>query len=122
MVDLPEEAKKPRTSVELFAGGGGLAMAHHQAGFRPLLFNEFNNRACETLIASARKTLGVDGLERVEEKNPKPPRLGQPAPLYAGDVRDLDLSALQGRVDVLAGGPPCQPFSAGGVAKGDEDK
>lgn len=37
-------------------------------------------------------------------------------------MRDLDLSAFQGEVDVLAGGPPCQPFSAGGVAKGDEDK
>lgn len=122
MVDLPEEVKKPRTSVELFAGGGGLAMAVHQAGFRPLLFNEFNNRACETLIASARKTLGVDGLERTKEKNPKPPQPGQPAPLYPGDVRDLDLSAFQGEVDVLAGGPPCQPFSAGGAAKGDEDK
>lgn len=97
-------------------------MAVHQAGFRPLLFNEFDSRACETLIASARKTLGVDGLERTAEKNPKPPQSGQPAPLYPGDVSDLDLSALQGKVDVLAGGPPCQPFSAGGVAKGDEDR
>ncbi|MFE1166183.1 DNA cytosine methyltransferase [Nocardiopsis sp. NPDC058789] len=122
MVDLPEEAKKPRTSVELFAGGGGLAMAVHRAGFRPLLFNEFNERACETLIMSATKTLGVDGLERVTDRSPRPPRPGRPAPLYAGDVRDLDFGALQGEVDVLAGGPPCQPFSAGGVAKGDEDK
>ncbi|MDX3657597.1 DNA cytosine methyltransferase [Streptomyces sp. ID05-26A] len=122
MVEQAEEASEPRTSVELFAGGGGLAMAVHQAGFRPLLFNEFNKRACETLVASAKKTLGVDGLERTDETRPKPPELGQPAPLYPGDVRELDLSALQGKVDVLAGGPPCQPFSAGGVAKGDEDK
>nr|WP_211239294.1 DNA cytosine methyltransferase [Actinokineospora inagensis] len=97
-------------------------MAVHQAGFRPLLFNEFNNRACETLVASARTTLGVDGLVVADEKTPSPPKPGQPAPLYPGDVRDLDLSALEGQVDVLAGGPPCQPFSAGGVAKGDEDK
>lgn len=97
-------------------------MAVHQAGFRPLLFNEFNNRACETLVASARKTLGVDGLLRAEGTRPEPPEPGRPAPLYPGDVRDLDMSALEGKVDVLAGGPPCQPFSAGGVAKGDEDK
>jgi DNA (cytosine-5)-methyltransferase 1 len=122
MVGLPEEATPTRTSVELFAGGGGLAMAVHQAGFRPLLFNEFNDHACRTLVASARKTLGVDGLEKAEERNPGPPRPGRPAPLYPGDVRDLDLSGLRGEVDILAGGPPCQPFSAGGVAKGDEDK
>lgn len=97
-------------------------MAVHQAGFRPLLFNEFNNRACETLVASAQKTLGVDGLQLTEDTNPQAPQPGLPAPLYPGDVRDLNLSALEGKVDILAGGPPCQPFSAGGVAKGDEDR
>ncbi|MGW7208692.1 DNA cytosine methyltransferase [Streptomyces sp. NPDC054837] len=111
-----------RTSVELFAGGGGLAMGVHHAGFRPLLFNEFNNRACDTLEASAMRTLGRDGIVRTAETKPEPPGEGEPAPLFPGDVRDLDLTAFHGKVDVLAGGPPCQPFSAGGVAKGDEDK
>lgn len=78
MVDQPKKTKKPRTSVELFAGGGGLAMAVHQAGFRPLLFNEFNKRACETLVASARKTLGADGIERAEDTKPEPPGPGGP--------------------------------------------
>lgn len=123
MVDQGQDVKRPpRTSVELFAGGGGLAMGVHNAGFRPLLFNEFNARACETLIKSAQETLGDDGLIETQEVAPKPPGEGQPAPLYPGDVTRLNLTAFQGQVDVLAGGPPCQPFSAGGVAKGDEDK
>src|SRR5262249_17104776 len=37
------------TSIELFTGGGGLAMAMHRTGFRHLLCNEFAPHACETL-------------------------------------------------------------------------
>lgn len=102
-----------RTSVELFAGGGGLAMAVHNAGFRPLLLNEFARHACSTLKANGAKPRGEE--DRV-------PELGESWPLVAGDVRDLKLGYLSKKVDVLAGGPPCQPFSLGGVAKGDEDK
>ncbi|MER6600410.1 DNA cytosine methyltransferase [Streptomyces parvus] len=113
MVELQEESKRDRTGVELFAGAGGLAMAVHAAGFRPLLFNEFAPRACQTLEANGAKPRGD------EERIPEP---GEPWPLVAGDVQDLDMSYLLGRVDVLAGGPPCQPFSLGGIAKGDEDR
>jgi DNA (cytosine-5)-methyltransferase 1 len=113
MSELQEEPKRDRTGVELFAGAGGLAMAVHGAGFRPLLFNEFAPRACQTLEANGAKPRGD------EERIPEP---GEPWPLVAGDVQDLDMSYLLGRVDVLAGGPPCQPFSLGGIAKGDEDK
>lgn len=111
-----------RTSVELFAGGGGLAMGVHRAGFRPLLFNEFDARACGTLEATARRTLGPSGVRRTTSPKPRPPAPWEPAPLFPGDVRELDLTDFQGKVDLLAGGPPCQPFSTGGVAKGDEDK
>lgn len=88
-------------------------MAVHGAGFRPLLFNEFAPRACQTLEANGAKPRGD------EERIPEP---GEPWPLVAGDVQDLDMRYLLGRVDVLAGGPPCQPFSLGGIAKGDEDR
>lgn len=113
MSELQEKPKCDRTGVELFAGAGGLAMAVHKAGFRPLLFNEFAPRACQTLEANGAKPRGD------AERIPEP---GEPWPLVAGDVQGLDMSYLRGHVDVLAGGPPCQPFSLGGIAKGDEDK
>lgn len=107
---------KDRTGVELFAGAGGLAMAVHRAGFRPLLFNEFAKRACETLEANGAKWV-PEG-----ESLTSAPKPGERVPLVAGDVQNLEMAYLKGQVDVLAGGPPCQPFSLGGVAKGDEDK
>ncbi|BAJ29592.1 MULTISPECIES: DNA (cytosine-5-)-methyltransferase [Kitasatospora] len=116
MAELRKKPKNDRTGVELFAGAGGLAMSVHRAGFRPLLFNEFAKRACETLEANGAEWL-PDG-----QKPTRAPESGKKVPLVAGDVQDLDMNYLKGQVDVLAGGPPCQPFSLGGVAKGDEDK
>ncbi|MEU6285960.1 DNA cytosine methyltransferase [Streptomyces sp. NPDC046988] len=105
MSELREKHPEVGTCVELFAGGGGLAMGVHNAGFRPLLVNEYAKRAIETL-----QTNEMPG--------------GGKWPLKPGDVRLLrnDFKELKGQVDVLAGGPPCQPFSLGGVAKGTEDE
>jgi DNA (cytosine-5)-methyltransferase 1 len=105
MSELREKHPEVGTCVELFAGGGGLAMGVHNAGFRPLLVNEYAKRAIETL-----QTNEMPG--------------GGKWPLKPGDVRALqnDFKELEGQVDVLAGGPPCQPFSLGGVAKGTEDE
>ncbi|WP_327431385.1 DNA cytosine methyltransferase [Streptomyces sp. NBC_01236] len=107
MPELREERQEVGTCVELFAGGGGLAMAVHAAGFRPLLVNEYAKRACETLKSNL-------------------PDPGEPTkrwPLIPGDVRDIDFTdVVTDEVDVLAGGPPCQPFSLGGVHKGMEDE
>ncbi|WP_329106859.1 DNA cytosine methyltransferase [Micromonospora sp. NBC_01699] len=113
MLEPLKEPVNDRTSVELFAGGGGLAMAVHRAGFRPLLVNELVRHACDTLKANAAVSRGD------EEWIPDP---GERWPLIEGDVSRVRFEYLWGRVDLLAGGPPCQPFSLGGVAKGDEDK
>lgn len=107
------------------------------AGFRHLLLNEFATRACETLEANGFEGFSedvepevlekwLDGIDEqrregfgTEETDEKP--MGPP--LVRGDVRKLDMRFLREReVDLLAGGPPCQPFSLGGVAKGDEDE
>ncbi|MGV9977098.1 DNA cytosine methyltransferase [Micromonospora wenchangensis] len=113
MLEPRLDPNRDRTSVELFAGGGGLAMAVHRAGFRPLLVNEIIKYACETLKANAADPRGDS------ERIPAP---GERWPLVEGDVRRVGFDYLWDRVDLLAGGPPCQPFSLGGVARGDEDK
>jgi DNA (cytosine-5)-methyltransferase 1 len=110
---MARQQTSTRTSVELFAGGGGLTQAVDAAGFRPLLLNEIVRQACDTLEANGAVSRGED--ERIPEPDDS-------WPLFRGDVRDLKMGYLEGRVDLLTGGPPCQPFSLGGVAKGDEDK
>lgn len=114
MTAEPASVASERTSVELFAGAGGLAQAVELAGFRALLLNELNPRAASTLEANGAKPMVEVG---------KVPSPGEPTPLVIGDVADLDLAYLRGAdVDVLAGGCPCQPFSLGGAHRGVEDE
>lgn len=106
------DAPRPR-SLELFAGGGGMALGLHDAGFEPSLLVEFDAKACETLRQNAQAD---------EQSAKRRPRWGQDAVLCQ-DVRSLDLNAPIWRsLDLVAGGPPCQPFSLGGVHAGMEDR
>jgi DNA (cytosine-5)-methyltransferase 1 len=38
------------------------------------------------------------------------------------DIAEVDFDELRGKVDIVAGGPPCQPFSHGGTKRGHEDQ
>lgn len=93
-------------SVELFAGMGGLAMGCELAGFTPMAVIEWNKWACETIR------------ENQERDYP----LVRHWPLIEGDVRDFDWSALTESIDLVAGGPPCQPFSLGGKHRANDDR
>jgi DNA (cytosine-5)-methyltransferase 1 len=95
------------TSAELFAGGGGLALATELAGFRHVIVNERDSRSCETLRANR----AADATRAV---------VGE-WPLLECDVHEVDWRPYKGQIDLLAGGPPCQPFSLGGIARGDTD-
>jgi DNA (cytosine-5)-methyltransferase 1 len=93
-------------SVELFAGVGGLAMGCELAGFHPLAVLEWNKWACDTLR------------ENAEREYP----LVREWPLHQGDVRAFDWSSIGETVDLVAGGPPCQPFSLGGKHRANSDR
>jgi DNA (cytosine-5)-methyltransferase 1 len=95
---------KTPTSIELFTGGGGLALGAHLAGFRHLLLVEFDPVSCETIRENNRR------------------RSVRPAwPIQEADIHGFDLTPWNGKADLLAAGAPCQPFSLGGVHRGDED-
>lgn len=93
------------TFVELFAGAGGLGLGTSLAGFRPLAVLEWDRWACDTIRENSRR-----GYPLVEGW-----------PLHEGDVRDFDYASLPAGLDLVSGGPPCQPFSMGGKHRADGD-
>jgi DNA (cytosine-5)-methyltransferase 1 len=92
-------------SVELFAGAGGLALGTHRAGFKPAAVIEWDRYACATL----KHNLGAAT------------SLGDRWPVHQIDARNFDYAALGGKIDLVSGGPPCQPFSIGGKHRGQQD-
>jgi DNA (cytosine-5)-methyltransferase 1 len=85
-------------SLELFSGAGGLAKGLELAGFKHAALVENNQHAYASLC------------ENFDAKK-----------VFLGDVRDFDLETLT-NIDLVAGGPPCQPFSLGGKHQADRDK
>lgn len=93
-------------SVELFAGAGGLALGCQEAGFDALATLELDKWACDTVRQNQARGHKLVANWHVEEC----------------DVRDFNWSRITDEVDLLAGGPPCQPFSIGGHGKADDDE
>lgn len=97
------------SSIELFAGAGGLAMGVSLAGFQSRSVVEWDKWACDTVRQNQ--------------------QLGHPLvrdwPVVEGDVRDwIDRFAPEhqgSHLDLVAGGPPCQPFSMGGKHRAHQD-
>lgn len=85
-------------ALELFAGAGGLAMGVSLAGFRPIAVIEWDRWACDTIRENQQRAFPIM----------------KDWPLHEGDVRHFDLSSVPENIDLVAGGPPCQPFSMGG--------
>jgi DNA (cytosine-5)-methyltransferase 1 len=84
-------------SLELFSGVGGLAKGLELSGFNHAKLVEYNKYAYASLC------------QNFEAKK-----------VFFGDIRDFDLGKLD-HIDIVAGGPPCQPFSLGGKHKADRD-
>ena len=98
---MPAQQPTGLRSLSLFSGGGGLDLGFERAGFEHAASYEIMEDAAATLV-KARPDWVVYGGE-------------------SGDVRGVDWRPWRGKVDVLHGGPPCQPFSHAGRQRGHLD-
>jgi DNA (cytosine-5)-methyltransferase 1 len=83
--------------LDLFAGAGGLSFGLKAAGLEPVAAVEINPYAASTY----QHAHDVEVIQR--------------------DARSVDFRQFRGKIAVVAGGPPCQPFSTGGLRLGDDD-
>lgn len=81
--------------LELFAGGGGLAIGLEMAGIKCVALNEMDKWACQTL--------------RINRPNWN---------VLEGDIRQFNFSEYHNKVDIVTGGFPCQAFSYAGKRLG----
>lgn len=93
--------RRQLTTIDLFAGCGGLSLGLEQAGFKTLAFSELNRDASETFAAN-RKKAGLLRFGAVSELQ---------APGIIDGLRQDFRNRGIGRVDLVCGGPPCQGYS-----------
>ena len=90
------------STIELFAGAGGLALGIEKAGFKPLALIELNKDACDTLKKNR------PGWNVICDD--------------IANISKLDLKEYfdipEGGLDFLSGGAPCQSFSYAGKRLG----
>ena len=98
---MPKIAPNGLTALSLFSGGGGMDLGFDRAGFKHAASYELLDFAADTLRKNR------PGWEVFSGEN--------------GDVTEVDWSKYIGKVDVVHGGPPCQPFSTAGRQRGSQD-
>ena len=90
--------KTKYTAIELFSGAGGLALGLENAGFNSKMLLEIDKDASATL--------------RKNRPNWE---------IINDDIRNINFSGYKEKVDIVAGGFPCQSFSYAGHGRGFED-
>lgn len=98
---MPQVPPHGMVTLSLFSGGGGLDLGFERAGFDHAGSYEVLDICAKTLEAN-RPDWYVFGGD-------------------AGDVRGVNWIPYRDFVDVVQGGPPCQPFSTAGKQGGADD-
>ena len=98
---MPKQPSNGLRALSLFSGGGGLDLGFERAGFEHVASFDVLEVCGATLKLSRPHWQVFSGAE--------------------GDVSKVDWSPFRGNVEVLHGGPPCQPFSIAGRRSGGLD-
>ncbi|MFS1429945.1 DNA (cytosine-5-)-methyltransferase [Vibrio splendidus] len=91
------KANTTLTSIELFCGAGGMAIGLKQAGFKHVMVNEIDPAASQTLKDNT------------------------PWNVLAKSIEEVDFTQYKGKISLISGGVPCQPFSHNGKRLGFND-
>jgi DNA (cytosine-5)-methyltransferase 1 len=101
-------------SLEIFAGGGGLALGVASAGFAHTSLVEWDADSAKTLCHNYKKFgFAHDFVNDFAHDKKR---------ICHDDIHNISFSEYEGKIDLLSGGPPCQPFSIGGKHKAYNDK
>lgn len=85
-------------AIDLFSGAGGLTHGLHSAGWNTILAVEFDEKIATTYARN---------FPTVETRSV--------------DIQEVDFRPYEGHVNLVAGGPPCQPFSVAGKQHAQDD-
>ena len=95
-----------KTSIDLFAGCGGLSLGLEEAGFETIYVNELNRDAMDSFLKNRE--------ENPYLKNPD----NRLYDLVELTQNEKELNKLRkrlhkefGEIDIVSGGPPCQGYS-----------
>jgi DNA (cytosine-5)-methyltransferase 1 len=108
-------------SIELFAGCGGLALGLKRSGWKSMFAVERDPMAFETL---SKNMIEPGSPFRAFDEWPAwvPKSHLDLVEMLGNDETRRRLSSLRGKVDLVAGGPPCQGFSVGGSRDGEDTR
>jgi DNA (cytosine-5)-methyltransferase 1 len=86
-------------AIDLFSSAGGLTIGFKRAGIRTISAVEVEPYRVQTFRSHTPE-----------------------AELIEDDIRHVNFARFKGHVRLVYGGPPCQPFSSGGLRKADQDE
>lgn len=98
---MPQRRRNGLRALSLFSGGGGMDIGFDRAGYKHAASYELLNEGADVIRAARPKWKVFGGTD--------------------GDVTRVRWSSYKGEIDMLHGGPPCQPFSHAGRRNGSGD-